>query len=159
MTEHLQHTTPCTDYDPVDREYQNRDLHNLDKLNDFGRFVYLQSNDDPESYPDWIGGEWNIPQSRRSDAPAILIVVDKGAYVDAFWFFFYSFNLGNAVLGVRFGNHVGDWEHTAFRFQNGKPIEAFFSEHEWGAAYHWKDVETRDGRVRKRAPFRPPKSY
>lgn len=78
----------------------------------------------------------------RSDAPAVLITVNKGhGIVDAFWFFFYSFNLGNVVLNVRFGNHVGDWEHTAIRFHHGKPKAVFFSEHNFGSAYSYDAVE------------------
>jgi len=78
----------------------------------------------------------------RSDAPAVLIVVDKGhGIVDAFWFFFYSFNLGNSVFNVRFGNHVGDWEHTAIRFHKGHPKAVFFSEHNFGSAYSYEAVE------------------
>jgi hypothetical protein len=78
----------------------------------------------------------------RSDAPAVLVTVNKGhGIVDAFWFFFYSFNLGNVVLNVRFGNHVGDWEHTAIRFQHGQPKAVFFSEHNFGSAYSYAAVE------------------
>jgi hypothetical protein len=78
----------------------------------------------------------------RSDAPAVLVTVNKGhGIVDAFWFFFYSFNLGNVVLNVRFGNHVGDWEHTAIRFQHGEPKAVFFSEHNFGSAYSYEAVE------------------
>ncbi|KAK5992367.1 Putative vacuolar protein sorting-associated protein TDA6 [Cladobotryum mycophilum] len=82
-----------------------------------------------------------------SDAPAILVVVDKGSgIVDAFWFFFYSYNLGQTVLGLRFGNHVGDWEHSMVRFENGVPRGIFFSEHEGGQAYAWQAVEKRGDR-------------
>jgi len=78
----------------------------------------------------------------RSDAPAVLVVVDKGnGIVDAFWFYFYSFNLGNMVLNVRFGNHVGDWEHSLVRFHHGKPKAVFFSEHSFGEAYSYEAVE------------------
>ncbi|KAI9376492.1 hypothetical protein BJX61DRAFT_322474 [Aspergillus egyptiacus] len=78
----------------------------------------------------------------RSDAPAILLVVDKGnGIVDAFWFYFYSFNLGNVVLNVRFGNHIGDWEHCLVRFHNGRPKALFFSAHSGGEAYSYEAVE------------------
>jgi Vacuolar protein sorting-associated protein 62 len=78
----------------------------------------------------------------RSDAPAVLIVVNKGqGIVDAFWFFFYSFNLGNVVFNIRFGNHVGDWEHVAIRFHNSQPKAVFFSEHSFGSAYSFDAVE------------------
>lgn len=79
-----------------------------------------------------------------SRAPAVLVVVDKGSgIVDAFWFFFYSYNLGQTVLGIRFGNHVGDWEHCMVRFESGIPRGIYFSEHEGGQAYAWQAVEKR----------------
>ncbi|RAO71821.1 uncharacterized protein BHQ10_007833 [Talaromyces amestolkiae] len=78
----------------------------------------------------------------RSDAPAFLVVVDKGNdIVDAFWFFFYSYNLGNTVFDVRFGNHVGDWEHTMVRFYKGHPKALFLSAHTAGEAYSYEAVE------------------
>lgn len=67
--------------------------------------------------------------------------------VDAFWFFFYSYNLGSEVLNVRFGNHVGDWEHTLVRFQGGRPTAVFFSEHYFGEAYTYDAVEKIGQRV------------
>lgn len=92
----------------------------------------------------------------RSDAPAVLIVVNKGAgKVDAFWFFFYSYNLGNKVFNVRFGNHVGDWEHTLVRFQDGRPKYVFFSEHNFGTAYSYGAVEKIGKRVRILCSVRP----
>lgn len=82
-----------------------------------------------------------------SRAPAVLVIVDKGSgIIDAFWFFFYSYNLGQTVLGIRFGNHVGDWEHSMVRFQNGIPKGIYFSEHEGGQAYAWDAVEKRGDR-------------
>ncbi|KAL8998168.1 MAG: hypothetical protein Q9169_002722 [Polycauliona sp. 2 TL-2023] len=135
-----------------------------------GRFVYLTSDDNVEARPDWLGGEKNIPETPqelyepitrhnvpqrplgashpaqirggRSDAPAVLVVVHKGnGIVDAFWFFFYSYNLGNLVFNIRFGNHVGDWEHTLVRFINGVPKYVFVSEHFFGQAYTYNAVE------------------
>lgn len=80
--------------------------------------------------------------SGRSTAPALLIVVPKeNDVVDAFWFFFYSFNQAPKVLNIQFGNHVGDWEHTLIRFQHGKPQSVFVSEHHFGAAYAWDALE------------------
>lgn len=84
----------------------------------------------------------------RSGAPAVLVVVDKGnGVVDAFWFFFYSFNQGNMVFNIRFGNHVGDWEHTLVRFRDGEPESVFLSEHDFGEAYTYKAVEKIGKRV------------
>lgn len=89
----------------------------------------------------------------RSSAPVVLIVVDKGdGIVDAFWFYFYSFNLGNVVLRIRFGNHVGDWEHSVVRFHHGKPKAIFFSAHSAGEAYKYEAVEKLGKRVSSPPP-------
>ena len=86
----------------------------------------------------------------RSNAPAVLIVVDKGnGIIDAFWFYFYSFNLGNKVFNIRFGNHVGDWEHSMVRFQHGKPKAIYLSEHNFGSAYSYEAIEKLGKRVSK----------
>lgn len=88
-----------------------------------------------------------------SPAPAILVLVDKGqGIIDAFWFYFYSYNLGTTVLGIRFGNHVGDWEHSLIRFQNGVPKAVFFSAHSGGLAYAYKAVEKGKGEGREGRP-------
>ncbi|KAJ5355397.1 uncharacterized protein N7496_012609 [Penicillium cataractarum] len=89
-----------------------------------------------------LQGSRNQGAGGRSDAPAVLLVMDKGnGIVDAFWFYFYSFNLGNTVVNVRFGNHVGDWEHCLMRFHNGQPKALFFSAHTAGEAYRYEAVE------------------
>ena len=78
----------------------------------------------------------------KSSAPAMLVVVPKDdGIIDAFWFFFYSFNEGQKVFNIRFGDHVGDWEHTLVRFKNGKPQYVSLSEHHFGAAYAWDALE------------------
>ncbi|KAH0388063.1 hypothetical protein KCU92_g1357, partial [Aureobasidium melanogenum] len=78
----------------------------------------------------------------HSSAPAVLIVVPKeDGVVDAFWFYFYSYNLGNKVLNIRFGNHVGDWEHSMVRFRNGTPEAVYISEHGAGEAYAYHAIE------------------
>ncbi|KAF2729017.1 hypothetical protein EJ04DRAFT_448156 [Polyplosphaeria fusca] len=232
IAEHLIHTTPHLNYTPLQATSDHPNLTDLDDLNRWGRFVYLQSDDNVEDRPDWLGGKTNIPsvpddsddgawddwddwskgkftkapesekgewwnvgigdtvdkggirpppgattspvpipsntpegeeliddeiwQSEllrrkkmgkkvvggRSDAPVVLVVVDKGdGVVDAFWFFFYSYNLGNTVFNVRFGNHVGDWEHTVVRFHHGEPKAVFFSEHSFGEAYTYDAIE------------------
>jgi hypothetical protein len=236
MAEHLIHTTPHLNYTPLQATDDHPNLTDLGELNKWGRFVYLQSDDNVEDRPAWLGADYNIPNAPndgsdddeglgpdapndhfyedqdgeksswwhvgegdtsdkggirpapghpvpsntpegdelvdnddgwrqelrfrrrsmtgkkvvggRSDAPVPLVVVDKGdGVVDAFWFFFYSYNLGNAVFNIRFGNHVGDWEHTVVRFQNGEPKAVFFSEHSFGEAYTWEAIEKSGKRV------------
>lgn len=179
IADHLLHTSPYLNYTPLEDVRSRRNLSNLDDLNKYKRDMYLTSDDNVEDRPEWLEGRSNIPyppsvipngperqDSRaptqhhrshedktkhggRSDAPVILIVVDKGhGVVDAFWWFFYSYNLGNKVLNVRFGNHVGDWEHTLVRFQDGKPDIVFFSEHYDGVGYSYAAVEKIGKRVR-----------
>lgn len=166
MAEHLYHITPKLNYTPVQASLQHLQLDNLNALNrwDYGRDMFLTSDDNVEDHPEWLMGEKNIPaapttsspqskrdsssragtrkiQGGRSDAPAVLVVVNKGdGIVDAFWFFFYSFNLGNVVI-LRFGNHVGDWEHSVVRFHNGEPKAVFVSEHFFGQAYSYRALE------------------
>jgi hypothetical protein len=250
MADHLVHTTPHLNYTPVSDKWRHPNLTNLSALNKFDRFVFLKSDDNVETRPEWLGSAYNIPEGPqrnitesehfpgrqghwrwhphegihedpeidkwwhvkdktwdgpsdeddgpgpesatnwqsshsvdpnssilppllgheqaqelrkrgspvsaggRSDAPVVMVVVDKGeGIVDAFWFYFYSYNLGNKVFNIRFGNHVGDWEHTAIRFYNGKPKAIFFSEHNAGAAYSWDAVEKIGERVRLSASF------
>ena len=168
IADHLLHVTPELDYTPIQARSLNMNLTNLNTLNEYdhGRHVYLTSDDNVEERPDWLGGQKNIPDEfteegkphvtnvgrlshgGRSDAPAVLITINKGhGIVDAFWFFFYSYNLGNIVLNIRFGNHVGDWEHTLIRFKHGKPKLVFYSEHNFGDAYTYEAVEKIGKRV------------
>lgn len=256
IADHLIHTTPHLNYTPLQAVDDHPNLTTLEDLNKWGPHVFLQSDDNVEDHPDWLGGETNIPspggsdgedgndddddddddeyfpgvrrpsrpdkynpdsevwyevgkgsptdlggdridpdrkaifrpeltnegeemvqiepedvskgekkknqfriheprstsdkrkRGGRSDAPAILVAVDKGeGIVDAFWFFFYCFNLGNTVFNVRCGNHVGDWEHTVIRFYNGEPKAAFFSEHSFGEAYAYHALEKIGKRV------------
>lgn len=153
------------------------DLHKLNKEDGArGWHVFLDSNDDVVDMPPWLTSEYGIPvvnqslpyskiaeaissgkarimdgspnEVGKSSAPAILIIVEKeDGIVDAFWFFFYSFNLGNGIFGIRFGNHVGDWEHTMIRFVNGTPSEMFLSEHEFGVSYSFEAMEKQGKRV------------
>lgn len=88
------------------------------------------------------GKEMKEGSGGRSDAPAILLVIYRGnGVVDAFWFYFYSFNLGNTVANIRFGNHIGDWEHCLVRFHNGMAKALFFSAHQGGEAYSYEAVQ------------------
>jgi hypothetical protein len=89
-----------------------------------------------------------------SPAPAVLVIVDKGnGIIDAFWFYFYSYNLGTTVFNIRFGNHIGDWEHSLIRFQHGVPKAVFFSAHSGGLAYAYKAVEKGKGKGREGRPI------
>ncbi|CCF57198.1 hypothetical protein KAFR_0C02050 [Kazachstania africana CBS 2517] len=106
--------------------------------------LYMTSNEDFSKDPYWIVG--SIPEygtGHIKDAPAILIVVDKGnGWVDAFWFYFYPFNWGPFIMGGGpWGNHVGDWEHSLVRFHMGEPKYLWMSAHAGGTAYKFETIE------------------
>ena len=124
---HIQHTSPRLDYKEVD-DVPQLDMDNLEILNPYGDQVALTSNDDPTTYPAWLLGE--TPDSTgltRNSTPCVVILVEKTEeVVDAFYFYFYSYNEGPNVTQVmepidrllgnekfdqsnHFGNHVGDW--------------------------------------------------
>lgn len=126
--------------DPRSRSFEPRAM--LSKL--ARRAILSGSDGHPQKpFPPPPGTPGHKPDaSGYSRAPAVLVLVDKGSGVlDAFWFFFYSYNLGQTVLNMRFGNHVGDWEHCMVRFENGVPRAMFLSEHEGGQAYAWSALE------------------
>ena len=76
-----------------------------------GANIYLTSLDDVTENPTWLSGVKPDTSGRTGSANTSVVVVnDHGdGTVDAFYFYFYSFNLGNKVAGDNRGNHVGDW--------------------------------------------------
>jgi hypothetical protein len=121
-------------------------LANLDQLNAFssdkGKSVYLTSNDDFTKNPQWILGTTPDATGKTGNAvTAAVIVADKGnGLVDAFYFYFNSFDYGGIVLGQNLGNHVGDWEHNMVRFQNGVPQGLWYSQHSGGQSFKYSAV-------------------
>jgi len=117
----------------------------LQTLSIFANDVYLTAIDDVVAHDtEFFRSTVGKPQNEVSAAPATIIVVEKpGGITDAFFFYFYSFNYGGIVppMGRRFGNHVGDWEHTMVRFINGVPDTVYYSEHSSGAAFKYSAVE------------------
>lgn len=109
--------------------------------------TYLTSLDDFDSDPRWLLG--HTPEYGTGyikNAPAVLIVVDKGnGWVDAYWFYFYAFNLGPFIMGYGpWGNHVGDWEHSLVRFYKGEPEYVWMSAHGGGGGYKFDALEKLD---------------
>ena len=148
--EHLAHSTVALGEEQNAVAF-NLSLAGLDELNALngsaaGHEAYLVAEEDPETRPEWMLSRVNRPDDAgRSRAPAVLICVPKpDDTLDAFWFFFYSFNEGNTVFGTRYGNHIGDWEHTMVRFRQGKPQALYLSRHSWGSTYHYDTME-KDG--------------
>jgi hypothetical protein len=137
------------------------DLDNLSALNKYGndgKGVYLTAIDNVTTTPDWFFGE--TPDSNgalhNSTACAIVIVERPNTKdeLDAFYFYFYTWNEGadieqvvkpmdklipDAKPGDHYGNHVGDWEHNMIHFKAGKPMGIWFSQHAFGQACDWAD--------------------
>lgn len=141
-------------------------MQNLSTLDSLPDTAFLTSVDDPLTNPAWLTSIANKPNSAGlSRAPATIIAVEKGnGIVDVFYFYFYAFNqgqflsrffqdnpmtiirVGNFLLGILLGDHVGDWEHTMIRFINGEPTAIFLSEHSFSSAYTWDAITKLNGR-------------
>lgn len=154
MVDHLRHVKPYFDQKPLEGARGRYNLTNLNELNNYRKDLFLTSDDNVEDRPEWLGGESNIPGTNpvagHSDAPVAVIVVHKeDGIVDAFFHYFYCYNLGNKVFNIRFGDHVGDWEHMVVRFQHGTPKQVWFSEHVFGQAFEYDALEKIGKRVSK----------
>lgn len=136
--EQLVHTTPMVNWKPIDKAPSATTLDNLDQFNNLGNTsVYLTSKEgiDADPQPSWFGGVKPDQDGRTQDAISSTIILrDHGdGTLDAFYFYFYawvifaysgnsphayhicSFNQGNTVLAMEFGDHVGDWSVTRSR--------------------------------------------
>ncbi|KAJ3018804.1 hypothetical protein HKX48_002621 [Thoreauomyces humboldtii] len=114
-------------------------------LNDYpSGVIWLTSDDDPQTNPVWLQSPVGKPAdgTERSGAPISIITVNQadGSLI-AYYMFFYAYNHGPKVLGRNYGNHVGDWEYTAIRFESGTPTQMYFSEHDAGTAVDFSIVE------------------
>ncbi|KAI0683861.1 hypothetical protein BC835DRAFT_1294885 [Cytidiella melzeri] len=114
-------------------------------IGSFASDVYLTSKDDVGSLPSWLSGN-QTDSSGFTAAPATIIAVDKpGGITDAFYFYFYSYDHAE-YLGLQFGDHVGDWEHSMVRFIDGVPEYLYLSAHTSGAAYNFSAVPKQGSR-------------
>ncbi|KAI0828846.1 hypothetical protein BC628DRAFT_1315780 [Trametes gibbosa] len=139
---HLTHVVPEVDFSAVAGAVS------LQNISSFGSDVYLTSRDDVTKSPAWTTNADGKPDSRgHSSAPATIVLVEKdNGILDAFFFYFYSFDHGGKVLDIEFGDHVGDWEHSMVRFVNGAPTTLYLSAHTGGSAYTFDATEKTNGR-------------
>jgi len=143
----LDNTTPQVDFEAVDGVPSPLTLDNLDQLNDLGDTdIYLTSNDDITTFPDWLKGEQPDENGATESVTNVVITRDHGdGYLDAFYMFFYAYDWGGEVLGNNLGNHVGDIEHMMVRFNNGTPEAVWYSQHANGEAFEYDVVHKQDG--------------
>lgn len=125
---HIQQSSAWLDHKALP-DLPKLDMDNLEILNEFGDEVALTSNDDPTEFPPLILGERPDESGRtRNSTPCVVILVEKSETVlDAFYFYFYSYDQGpnitqvleplDSIIGgdeaydrsLHYGNHVGDW--------------------------------------------------
>lgn len=144
MYAQIENTHPEINFNSIENPPSPLTLHNLDTLNNFGNgTVFLTSNIDVTTAPKWLEGV--VPDYRGETRGAIscaIIVNDHGAGdVDAFYMYFYAYNLGNTVFFRELGDHIGDWEHNMIRFRNGTPEAIWYSQHGNGQAFTYNSVE------------------
>ncbi|RPD82313.1 hypothetical protein L226DRAFT_475715 [Lentinus tigrinus ALCF2SS1-7] len=139
---HVQHVVPEVNFASVAPSVT------LQNISSLGSDVFLTSKDDVTDQPDWITSVVGKPDADGlSSAPVTIVLVNKpGGILDAFFFYFYSYDHGGKVLGIEFGDHVGDWEHTMVRFTNGAPTAFYLSAHSGGSAYTFAATEKTNGR-------------
>ncbi|KAJ5233991.1 uncharacterized protein N7469_005757 [Penicillium citrinum] len=146
LQQQLDHTTPKVNWTTITGTPSPLTLNNLDQLNNLGNTsVYLTSKEgiDANPEPAWFRGITPDQQgSLASKTGSVIVLVDHGSGdVDAFYFYFYAYNKGNKVLGLEFGDHIGDWEHNMIRFANGTPNAIWYSQHASGQAFTYDAVE------------------
>lgn len=149
ISQQVVHTVPEVNTTKISNAPSPLTLDNLNQLNNFGNGgvnVYLTSREGIAALPSWFDGV--RPDSSGLTENAIscaIITVDHGSgLLDAFYFYFYAYNKGNDVLGdsaLEFGDHVGDWEHTMLRFQNGVPQSIWLSQHTFGEAFTYAAMQ------------------
>ncbi|KAG5982253.1 hypothetical protein E4U55_002144 [Claviceps digitariae] len=134
---HVRHTTPMVDQKPVP-DLPHMTLDNLALLNGLeAASVALTSNDDVSTLPSWLLGDMPDETGKTANATScVVILVEKGHdEVDAFYFYFYSYDRGPNLTQVM------EPEHNMVRFHRGRPVGIYYSQHEDGAAYAWSDAE------------------
>ncbi|KAJ5885047.1 hypothetical protein N7495_009557 [Penicillium taxi] len=142
----LDKTTPQKNWTVLAEAPSPLNLSNLNRLNDLGNTsVYLTSREGIAAKPEptWFHGITPDEDGRTGNGTACaIIVVDHGKEaVDAFYFYFYAYNKGDKVLGLEFGDHIGDWEHNMIRFSKGSPQAVWFSQHSSGQAFAYHALE------------------
>lgn len=145
---HLANSNPVTGSGSPITVSSPLSLDNLNSLNanNGGSDVYLTSNTGIRSLPTWFRGTRPAADATIGGTRAsVIVTVEKpDNTLDAFYFYFYTYNQGNWVLDqpvLEFGDHVGDWEHTMVRFRDGIPQAVYYSQHSSGQAFTYSAVE------------------
>ncbi|KAK6522462.1 hypothetical protein TWF281_003023 [Arthrobotrys megalospora] len=147
----LRNTQPKVNFEPISGAPSPLTLDSLDQLNNYGgESVYLTATKDvaADSQQPWLKGVAPDETGLTSGAISAAIIVNEKDSIttDVFYFYFYNFNSGPPVWGMKFGDHVGDWEHIMVRFENKIPTALWFSQHADGQAFTYQAVEKKGKR-------------
>ncbi|PWY92886.1 vacuolar protein sorting-associated protein 62 [Aspergillus heteromorphus CBS 117.55] len=147
----LVHAIPMVNWTAIQGAPSPLTLDNLASLNDLGNTsVYLTSKEgiNANPQPEWLHGVKPDANGKTEGAVSSAIIVrDHGnGTLDAFYFYCYAYNQGNTVLGMEFGDHVGDLEHNMMRFENGVPKALWYSQHAGGEAFTYSATEKKGKR-------------
>ncbi|THH33205.1 hypothetical protein EUX98_g1011 [Antrodiella citrinella] len=143
ISAHLTHVVPEINFTRIANSVTFQTIGHL------GADVFLTSKDPVEDSPAWMNSTFNKPNEiGYTVAPVTIIAVEKsGGIVDAFYFYFYSFDEGNNGPGHPPGSHIGDWEHSMVRFVDGAPSVLYISAHASGEAIQYNITTLTRGRA------------
>jgi len=141
-------TIPDLNFTPITTGPSPLLLSNLDQLNVPGCTfqecpVFLTVVGNVTENPPFLFGTLPDPitgETVGAKSCAIVILDHGNGTMDAVYNYFYSFNQGPFIAPVNqfTGDHVGDWEQTAVRFQNELPVSVWLSQH--GVSFLLREV-------------------
>ncbi|KAI5301654.1 hypothetical protein KEM56_001495 [Ascosphaera pollenicola] len=87
-------------------------LDNLNELNyEGGSNIFLTSKEGIQANPDWFKGQDPSSSEAKNNVAVITTDMNNGT-IYAFYFYWYNYNEGDTVVGLEFGDHVGDCQHS-----------------------------------------------
>lgn len=121
---------------------------NMERVMSDNGYMYCIPDVDSSKYMnDYLHGS-------LTDCKAYAFAIEKeGKYLDLSYFVFTPYNKAKRILGIDFGNHIGDWEHITVRLmpytENGKafyrPTVVDYSYHSFRSYESWDELEIVDG--------------
>lgn len=146
LAAHLSNTVPrFSNWSRVTETPSPLTLDNLADLNAYENGnIYLSTKYGIQHDQDWYHGVEPDPETGATIGArsTTIVLVDKGdGVVDAFYLYFYAYNQGSGLWGMRFGDHVGDWEQNMIRFKDGIPYAVWYSQHSNGEAFLYDALE------------------
>jgi len=69
---------------------------------------------------------------------------EKEDIIDLVYYIFYPYNKGKSCGGVRYENHVGDWEYLVVRldkYRPDPPLKVALSAHDFVGVYDWDEID------------------